>query len=390
MSDSQPPMSDSETPRRMRPRRKPDHAMKEGRLQQGELFWRDHQPWLEERGYTLRRRYHPDWVASWLSSPDKSWLSCEDGVASVNFNHVVDATRADGTHVALKRLNISVHPDEAAIGQLFSSEPLASHPRNHCIPMLEVLHVPDDDQTIILAMPLLYPNELPPFETIGEVVDFFRQIIEGLSFMHENHVAHRDCKYNNIMADITPLYDSPPHPWHTWRTYDYSRDVKQRSSRTRTPIKYYLADFGLSQLYKPEDAPHLELPGWGGDKTVPEFQTSDDTPCDPFPVDVYCLGNLIRENFLDGEEGGATAKKGFEFMRELVNDMVNNDPKLRPTMDQVESRFDDIVKGLSVWKLRSRVANVDEAPVRGLFRSAVHWFKQLRFMAKRTPAIPRT
>ncbi|RDB25449.1 hypothetical protein Hypma_007495 [Hypsizygus marmoreus] len=357
-------MSNLEKQTSLNPWSHPDNLMRHGKLCEGEIFWRDHQPWLQDQGYMLRSRFRPGWVASWLDSPTKSVFAAEDGISAVKVFQIVDATRADGSAVALKRIKRSRHPNEAAIGKLFSSAPLS-------------------------FMPLLYDNEIPPFETIGEVVEFFRQIFEGLQFMHENQVCHRDCKYDNILADIVPLYHSRPHPWHTWRTYDYSGDVKKRSSRTRTPIRYYLADFGLSKIYKPEDAPHLEPLGWGGDRTVPEFQTSDYTLCDPFPVDVYCLGNAIRENFIDGAEGMATAKKGFDFMRELVDDMVNNDPKQRPAMQQVVARFDDIVEGLSNWKLRSRVADIDERPVRGAVRSIPHWMKQLGFMAMRIPPIPR-
>lgn len=54
------------------------NAMKECRLDQGERFWRDHYFWLRDKGYVLRPRYHPDWVASWKDT-DKSWLFCEDG-----------------------------------------------------------------------------------------------------------------------------------------------------------------------------------------------------------------------------------------------------------------------------------------------------------------------
>ncbi|RDB25455.1 hypothetical protein Hypma_007493 [Hypsizygus marmoreus] len=379
-------MSDPETPPQPR-RKQQQNVMQEGRLYDGELFWRDHQHWLETHGYTLRKRYHPGWVASWLTSPTEDfWFDCEDSM-NINANNIMDATRRDGSHVALKHINVSLHPDEAAIGQLFCSEPLASDPANHCIPILDVLRVPDDD-TVILIMPLLYDNEIPPFETIGEVVEFFRQIFEGLQFMHKHHVAHRDCKYDNIMGDVASLYKTQPHPWRPWKAYDFSGNPKQRSSRTRTPIKYYLVDFGLSRLYEPEDAPHLEPPGWGGySRLVPEFQNSDE-PCDPFPVDVYFLGNAIRENFLDGDED-ITAKKGFEFMRELVSDMVKDDPKQRPSMDEVVSRFAVVVERLSNWKLRSRVAAKDERPLRGVVRSIVHWTKQAGFMARRIPAIPK-
>jgi hypothetical protein len=35
----------------------------------------------------------------------------------------------------------------------------------------------------------------------------------------------------------------------------------------------------------------------GGDKTAPEHQNGD-TPCNPFPTDVYYLGNLVRGYYM--------------------------------------------------------------------------------------------
>jgi hypothetical protein len=78
----------------------------------------------------------------------------------------------------LKHISISRHPHEVEIGQLFSSEPLASNPKNCCVPFYDVLRVPDDEDTVILVMPLLYRIQNPPFQTVGEVVDFFRQMFE--------------------------------------------------------------------------------------------------------------------------------------------------------------------------------------------------------------------
>ena len=55
--------------------------MDEGKHYPGEKFWVDLQSWLKSCGYTLRARYQPDWVASWLK-PDskKDWLECEDAL----------------------------------------------------------------------------------------------------------------------------------------------------------------------------------------------------------------------------------------------------------------------------------------------------------------------
>ncbi|RDB25212.1 hypothetical protein Hypma_007477 [Hypsizygus marmoreus] len=362
------------------------NLVKEGQLQLFELFWRDHQPWLKEKGYNLRARYQPGWIASWKTDPQKNWTYCEDGLTPP-FHHIMDATRDDGTFVALKRVKTSKHPTEVAIGQLFSSEPLASHPQNHCIPILDVLQVPDDDDMVIIVMPFLYSWDAIPFATVGEVVEFVRQLFEGLNLIHQNHIAHRDFKENNVMGALLPLYRSRPHPASRSLNLDFTDSVKVRYSRTRRPIKYYILDFDLAKQYKPEDLPYLEIGGWGGDKSVPEFQAHDDALCDPFPVDVFCAGNIIRRNFLEGSPH-AKGKKGLSFMQELITDMVKDDPKARPTMDQVVTRFDDVVRSLSSWKLRSRVANVDEPPIRGVMRSVGHWTRQLGFMARRTPAIP--
>ncbi|KIM78803.1 hypothetical protein PILCRDRAFT_75089 [Piloderma croceum F 1598] len=142
-----------------------------------EIFWRDHQKWLQERGYMLRPRYMPDWKASWLASTKKPYWMCEDGDLPMLALTLMDATRiSDGPSVALKSIQPSVHPYEIEIGTYLSSKPLASDPQNHCVPIHKVLDVPDVDDRIILVMPLL--------QTFGESVDFFQQIFEvrGLIF----------------------------------------------------------------------------------------------------------------------------------------------------------------------------------------------------------------
>lgn len=56
-------------------------AMDEGRLYRREIFWRDHYHWLKEKGYLLRSRYHPEWVASWKHNNRPSSF-CADGRVS--------------------------------------------------------------------------------------------------------------------------------------------------------------------------------------------------------------------------------------------------------------------------------------------------------------------
>ena len=97
--------------------------------------------------------------------------------------HVLDATRiSDGSVVVLKKISRKVHPYEAEIGQFLSSEPLASDPSNHCIPLLDVLQDPEDEDIQLLVMPMLQMCITPSFRTVGEAVEFFRQAFEVCNF----------------------------------------------------------------------------------------------------------------------------------------------------------------------------------------------------------------
>lgn len=95
-------------------------------------------------------------------------------------SHILDATQmTTGELVTLKRINTNDHPTEIEITRYFSSEPLASHPRNHCVTLYEVLHIPDNPDEAVLVLPTLRPFNNPPMETVGEAVEFFRQVFEG-------------------------------------------------------------------------------------------------------------------------------------------------------------------------------------------------------------------
>ena len=65
---------------------------------------------------------------------------------------------------------------ELETNKLFSTEPLASDPRNHCVHLLDVIELPDDPP--ILVHPLLRPYDDPRFHTYGEFVTFFSHICE--------------------------------------------------------------------------------------------------------------------------------------------------------------------------------------------------------------------
>ncbi|KAJ7186164.1 kinase-like domain-containing protein [Mycena filopes] len=353
-----------------------------------EFYWRDHQVWLEERGYLLRPRFRPAWVASWKTDPTKSPLLADDGWPLRYYGQVIDATRIkDNASVALKMVKKSEHPDELDVMKLFSSEPLASDPDNHCIPLLEVLHPPDDEDGVILVMRLMREFDKPEFDTFGEAVEFFRQMFEGLRFMHRNGVAHRGCTGRNIMMDGQHLFPDGVHPRYQTLTPN-RRGLAKHYTRTQRPVKYYLIDFGISTAFRPGEA-HSVYQILGRDRTVPEFIPIEDLPPDtpvsvllhdPFPVDVYYIGNMIRREFL-------VPNLGFDFMWPLINDMVHADPLKRPTMEEVVVRFEGIRKGVTSWKLRSRVRIVEDKADQPL-KIAKHWCHRVSYLLRGLPAMP--
>ena len=89
----------------------------------------------------------------------------------------MDATRiSDGRPVMLKKLPFEEGPHELEINRLFSTEPLASNPRNHCAPLLDVIQLPNEPP--IMVHSLLRPFYNPRLQTFREFVSFFSQVCQ--------------------------------------------------------------------------------------------------------------------------------------------------------------------------------------------------------------------
>ncbi|KAI0245370.1 kinase-like domain-containing protein [Lactifluus subvellereus] len=347
-----------------------------GELTESEIWWAERQKALEQAGYMLRPRYQPDWKPSWVGT-NKFFLRCEDGQPQRR-RLIMDATRvSDGKTVMMKRLLEREGPYELQINRLFSSDLLGSNPRNHCARLLDVIELPNDPPIMVHSH--LRPYYNPPFQTYGEFVAFFGQICEGIQFMHEHNVAHRDCTSENIMLDPSRMYPKSFHPIDIWRRKDFHGTAK-RYTRTWRPPRYFLIDFGLSRLYDLTDGPPLDTPLRGGDKSAPEHKDRQ-TPCNPFPTDVYYLGNLVREGYIQKYHG-------FTFIEPLIADMVQEDPTKRPTMNEVVTRFAEIRTKLSTFKLRSRMARKNEIWPVAAWRTVSHWCRTVGYVLTRKAALP--
>ncbi|PSR73557.1 hypothetical protein PHLCEN_2v10476 [Hermanssonia centrifuga] len=264
-------------------------AALQAELNEYEVPWRDRQVFLASQGYMLRPRYRPGWVPSWQTDTSKYPEEFEDYWELPPRQHLIDATRiSDGQLVYMKRVRSG--DAESTIARMLSSGRLSEDPRNHCVPILDYILDKDDPSIAYMVMPYLRLTDSPPFETVNDIIDFGSQIFEGLVFIHEHQVAHRDCSEKNIMMDATSLFPKGHHPVRAGFLPDACTPAPQLS-RAHGRIKYYYVDFGIS-VRLATDSPRLVTGGYGRDQDVPEL--SFHVPYDPFKVDIFILGNMFR------------------------------------------------------------------------------------------------
>ena len=100
--------------------------------------------------------------------------------------------------------------------------------------------------------------------------------------------------------DAADMYPQGFHPVRHDKNRDFSGPAKHYT-RTQRPPKYYWIDFGQAVRFD-EDDENPRVPCiHANDRSVPEFQDPDheSRDYDPFPIDIYYLGNLVRKYFLE-------------------------------------------------------------------------------------------
>ncbi|KAJ7032028.1 kinase-like domain-containing protein [Mycena alexandri] len=349
-----------------------------------EAFWFQRRAFLEKAGYRLRPKFNPRFVGP--KPPGR--YSLGDHTAHHPRKNIMDAERiSDGQQVMLKWVSKKTNPFEVELARFFSMPALARNPKNHCIPILDVLRDPQDSDKQIIVMPRLIRFDEPIFDTVGEVIDCFRQIFEGIQFMHENFVAHRDCSLLNILQDPTKLYPRGFHPVHSCLN-PTNDGLAYSITRTECWPRYYIIDFGLSRRYDPSNGPPLEHAIPSGDRHPPDYAG---TECNPFPEDIRSLGDILKRHFIRSHPscGGGTHMP-LQFLKPLVDDMTHKDPAMRPTIGEVIQRFNKDCDRLTPWQLRKPGQALDwPAWFDQVLRQVRNAFKGMLPLPSRPASTPR-
>jgi len=265
------------------------------KLDGGEARWRDKAELLLQHGYRLRPRLIPGWTPSWEGT-DLLPQYCEDSVRALSVT-AMDAIRVlDGKRVMIKK----------------------TRPQTTKATVVHILEIFPDTSTVesnvvFIVMPLLREFYDPPFDTVREGVDFMRQTLTGITFMHKSGVAHlyvfrilfsktplrkasRECTAHNIMMDASQMYPNCFHPTRKSRNFDGISTAKCISRTKAKSVKYFFTDFEKSRVITSEGDRRMRR-RQGARNLPPEIERGE--LYDPFPVDMYYLGNTNREHLLE-------------------------------------------------------------------------------------------
>jgi hypothetical protein len=94
--------------------------------------------------------------------------------------------------------------------------------------------------------------------------------------------------------DATHMYHLGFHPVESI-FLDDKKTVAPRISRLEAGVKYYFVDYGISSYFPPGSRRELVVGIAGRDRDVPEL--SNNVPYDPFKVDIFTIGNVLRGEF---------------------------------------------------------------------------------------------
>ncbi|KAI9067213.1 hypothetical protein FKP32DRAFT_1644465 [Trametes sanguinea] len=320
-----------------------------------ELLWHRRQHFLEENGYYLRPRYREGWQPSWMGTniaPD----FCEDFIVSSR-PQVIDARRKEDDFLVTIK-TVSTRDQELSVARFLSS--FKDVEKNHCVEILDVLSDPLNPERALMIMPYLRPYNNPELMTVGDVIDFVKQMLDGLEFMHSHRVAHRDIAPPNIMMDARPLYPSGHHPVRLSCTPDGIYDAIPLS-RADHPVRYYYVDFGLSVRF-PENAPTMVVGDVGRDDEVPELSST--VPYDAFKADVYALGNLFDKEF-------EQRFHRLEFLRPLIDSMKRRQPEMRLPATELVTLFEQVLTTVNKKAWRWRLSLKSEGPYERVLNDTV-------------------
>ncbi|KAI0265556.1 hypothetical protein BC834DRAFT_824835 [Gloeopeniophorella convolvens] len=150
-----------------------------------------------------------------------------------------DSSCSSGVPTSLILRRVKRHSTELKLLEALNLDEVRNDPWNSA-PRL--LHSAERGDDVVLCFERLFDCDEPPLQTVANVIDYIRQALEGLCFLHEHKIAH--FAYgdpNGVMMDI-------------------GRPSPAGFDRTRLPVRYYRVNFAhAQQLPRDTDPRHASF-----------------------------------------------------------------------------------------------------------------------------------
>ncbi|KAJ7359712.1 hypothetical protein DFH08DRAFT_846800 [Mycena albidolilacea] len=217
------------------------------------------------QGYPLQRVTRIDSLASISNSRRSSSSGSSDSSSSsvvydIDFEQLIDDLLAeDPCPLNETRNTVAVAPssseanDSMMIKCLPSSSPelfillrlnqseFRQDPWN---PAPHILCAVSRDERVFLCMQRLVIFNQPPLQTVSNYIDFFRQVLEGLAFLHEHSIAQLSClDLHSYMVDLGSTTSS---------------DYVESFDRTRYPVRYYFTNLSNACEFEGRASPAFQ------------------------------------------------------------------------------------------------------------------------------------
>ncbi|KAJ3570647.1 hypothetical protein NP233_g4268 [Leucocoprinus birnbaumii] len=241
----------------------------------------------------------------------------------------VTSLSSSRSEIALMIKRVPRDSTEVSIIFDLNSADLRQDPWNPCPHILQTVDYDPASKHLYLCIERLNEFNSPPMSTVAQYLDFFRQILEGLSFLHEHNLAGFACSDpNSYMVDLSSglcskngslvsllpgtvsrgrLRDaSTPQKGSGGRDHPHRLPQHQKLpfqpadatfDRSAYPVRYYFVNFTNSRRLQGDDPAR--------DRTVtapsPSTSTSGPSlkrPC-PFKQDVKELGTMMDRMLAD-------------------------------------------------------------------------------------------
>ncbi|PIL33380.1 hypothetical protein GSI_04000 [Ganoderma sinense ZZ0214-1] len=361
-------------------------------LSPGEMmqFWVAAKDWLLLRGVQLYDlEPPPGWATRLWHSPVRSTLAAlpyahciwHEGISSKNFQTKTPLACGQdtvGRDIMLKLVD-NGSPQHRIFQTLMQHESLFTDPRTFpgVLPPIAIIDMPH--KYSIVTMPWGDYPELTNMQDVRQVLTFIRCLLEGLTFLHANRIAHRDICDSNMVVSCYRLD----------RDHELFRN-DLRELRRRLDVRYAFMDYDQSiQLPLGVSVKNCRRPSdeaWTGwDLYKPLDVWLGESLYNPFAFDVGTLGNLFRVHFFEAVPMVPALAALFDGMTtHVVSRRFSAEEALDFFRSNIESPSQDVLDAPVALQIDYET----------MFHPELYWFKlapqtQAHWSRFRAPPLPR-